>query len=309
MLFSVGAVILFIIGVALIVGGFAAAADDKDARIIGAIGVLIGIALIVSGQWLQTHRIVNTQHVGVTRNSFSQELAGPYQSGLVKKPFFGSVYEYPSSSNYQRCEKFTPAIKGSYGVTLNLCFYYDTGNVNWLKEVNAVGSLDANTIMGTWRNSVVGEVAKSVKDYTPEALSNDRATVAASIFENVSPWFVARGVPLNSISFENWDFTSEEVAKTFDASIVSQRKITEQSALLEAAKISREREKFEAETAKIVAEQQKQALNELGLSGDAVVQYLWIKLLSEQGKAPDVLILGSGNVPVAIPPASYGGAQ
>ncbi len=298
-MFLIGAIVSFILAIAFAAWSFSIA-DVKHK--IESIGLVVTAFLLAGlGFWFQTHRVVSTQYVGISRATISQALDGPHHAGLAPKPFLGAIYQYPSSSAFERCEQYTPAIKGSYGITLDVCFYYDTGNVNWLEEVNRTGSLDASRIMGVWRNSVVGDIAKSVKSYTPEALSDNRAEVEQRLFENVSPWFAERGVPLTRVSFKNWDFTSQEVAKSFDASIVSQRKITEQAALFEAAKISREREKYEAETAKMVAETQKAALNLLGLEGDAAVQYLWIKALAESGKTPDVLILGAGDAPVAIP--------
>ncbi len=209
----------------------------------------------------------------------------------------------PSSTNYERCETYTPALKGSYGITLQTCFYYNVGQVDWLAEIDRTGQLDADNIMNVWRNSVVGDVAKSVKMYTPEALSDDRSVAEQAIFENVTPWFNERGVALVSLSFKNWDFTSEAVANAFDESIVTQRKIAEQAALLQAAKISREREEYEAETARLVSEKQKEALNLLGLKGSAAVDYLWIKYLTEKDEVPDVLILGrgGGETPISIP--------
>lgn len=304
MFFTIGALLCFV-GMVFFVGW--ALYELIEGGIVSTI-VLFVISLVVAccGWWLQTHRIIPTQYVGVTRATFSQELDGLYQSGMVTKPFFGTVYNFPSSSNYERCEQYTPAIKGSYGITIDLCFYYDAGNIDWLAEINKVGSLDANSIMSIWRNNVVGDVARSVKEYTPEALSDNRSEVENAIFENVLPWFNERGIPLLRVSFKNWDFTSDEVAKSFDASIVSQRKITEQTALFEAAKISREREKYEAETSKLVAEWQKEALDVLGFEDKAAVEYLWIKMLSEQGKTPDVLILGTSNVPVSIPLSQTG---
>ncbi len=54
---------------------------------------------------------------------------------------------------------------------------------------------------------------------------------------------------------------------------------------------------------RMVAETQKQSLDQLGLEGMAAVQYLWIKALIELGKAPDVLILGGGgNVSIPFSP-------
>ncbi len=258
------------------------------------------IVCLVSG-WLLTHGRVPSQYVGVTKSLLSQRLDGPYKAGIVPKPFLGSVYTYPSSSNMERCEVFTPAIKGSYGITAEICFYVDASSVNWVEEINKTGTFDDNIIMTTWRNNVVGDVAKTVKPFTPEELNDKRDVVEADIFEQVNPWFATRGVVLNNISFKNWDFTSPEVAAAFDASIVSQRKITEQTALLEAAKVAREREVYEAGTALLVAEAHKKSVNMLGFTGNDAVQYLWIKALSDSQKVPDVLILGTQNVPVSVP--------
>jgi hypothetical protein len=289
MLFLILSIVLFVLTAGLVVGA------------IGQFAEVSAIIAGVLGAWFQTHRIVPTQQVGISKSTFSQELAGLYPSGLAPKPFFGAIYTFPSSSDLERCEQFTPAIKGSYGITVDLCFYYDAGNINWLDEVNDTGFLNANQIMQVWRNSVVGDVAKSVKSFTPEALSDNRSRVEAALFENVSPWFVERGIPLSRVSFKNWDFTSTEVAQAFDASIVSQRKITEQTALLEAAKISREREVYEAETTRLVADLQKQSLNLLGFEGSDAVQYLWIKLMADNDRVPDTVILGRQNTPISVP--------
>jgi hypothetical protein len=299
MIFTIIAVVLFVISLVTVIFALIALVENENDHAV-TLGVVSLIALII-GVWFQMHRIIPTQHVGVSRSTFSQKLYGLHQAGLITKPFFGSVYEYPASSSFQRCEKYTPAIKGSYGITIDLCFYYDTGHVDWLAEINKTGNLKDDSIMSVWRNSVVGNVAKSVKEYTPEALSDNRAEVEQTIFENVEPWFTERNIPLVRVSFKNWEFTSPQVAENFDASIVSQRKITEQMALFEAAKISRDREKYEAETAKLVAEWQRVALDELGLEGQTAIDYLWIKMLTEQGKSPDVLILGTSNIPVSIP--------
>lgn len=299
MIFTILAIVLFIAALILFIWGIYAFSEHSN--VAAGVPALLTLVAISGGIWFQTHQIVPVNHVGVSRSTFTQQLSAQQTAGMVSKPFFGSVYRYPAALKYERCETFTPAIAGSYGITLDLCLYYNVGNVDWLQEIQRTGVLDADPIMNVWRNSIVGDVARSVKEYTPEALSDNRSEIEQALFENVRPWFVERGVELASVSFKNWDFSSEAVATAFDESIVSQRKIAEQAALLKAAKISREREEYEAETAMLVAEWQKEALNELGLEGPAAVEYLWQKLFAEQGAMPDVLILGVGGVPVAIP--------
>lgn len=299
MFFTILAIVLFLAGLVLFVWAIFVFSEHDN---VGAgILALLTVVIIGAGVWFQTHQIVPVNNVGVSRSTFTQQLSAQQPAGIVSKPFFGSVYKYPAALRYERCKTFTPAIAGSYGITLDLCLYYNTGAVDWLQEIQRTGVLGAVPIMNVWRNSIVGDVARSVKEYTPEALSDSRAKIEQALFENVRPWFVERGIELTSVSFKNWDFTSKAVAEAFDESIVSQRKIAEQAALFKAAKISREREEYEAETAKLVAEWQKEALNELNLEGQFAVEYLWQKLFAEQGVMPDVLILGVGAAPVAIP--------
>ncbi len=101
-----------------------------------------------------------------------------------------------------------------------------------------------------------------------------------------------------------WEYVRDPtVAAIFNEGIVSQRRIAEEESKLKAAERSRERELVEAQTALDVAKLQKDALDELGLEGQAAVDYMWIKALIELGKAPDVLILGGGgNVSVPFSP-------
>lgn len=296
-MFTILAIVVLVLG--LLVIGIVIGIFNDRIRIEAILGV--GLVVVLLGGWLVTHDQVPSQYVGVTKSVVSQRLEGPFQAGIISRPFFGSIYTYPASSNMERCEVFTPAIKGSYGITAEICFYVDASSIDWLAEVNKTGTFDANAIMGTWRNNVVGDVAKTVKPFTPEELNDKRDVVEADIFEKVNPWFAERGIVLNNVSFKNWDFTSPEVAAAFDTSIVSQRKITEQAALLEAAKIAREREVYEANTALFVAESQKRSLETLGLEGSDAVNYLWIKALSDGQKVPDVVILGAGGVPVTVP--------
>lgn len=301
MIFLVASIVLYVITVALLIWAFILFNDKYNNFLAPVIPTVLAVISFVGGFWLQTHRIVPVNNVGVARATFSQELSGPFPAGVVTKPFFGSISEFPASTDMERCENFTPAIKGAYGITMDVCFYYNAGNVNWLAEIERTGLVNANGIMAVWRNSIVGDVARTTKDYTPEALSEDRSTVERAIFESVNTWFTERGIELTRLSLKNWDFTDPTVAAAFNEGIVSQRRIAEEAALMSAAELRRNRETYEAETSRMVAETQKQSLDQLGLEGEAAVQYLWIKALLELNKAPDVLILGGGNSNVSVP--------
>lgn len=255
---------------------------------------LITLFLLGSSIYVQTRTIVPAQTVGITRDRLSQNVNGELNSGIQGKPFFGATYVFPNAESTEYCTQYTPSLKGSYGVTLDVCYYIDTASVNWLTEVQRTGSFDSTAIWNVWRNSVVSDVAEAIKEYTPEQVSANRALVEGRIYENVLPWFNARGVPLERVSLVDWDFTSETVAATFDESIASQRRITEQTALLEAAKLSRERQMYEAETAAIVADAQQQMLTDLGFTGQDAINYLWITLYKEQETTPEMVIVPSG---------------
>lgn len=262
----------------------------------------IAIVLFFGGYWMQTHRSVPVNYVGVAKDNITQELSPVQKSGLVSKPFFGSVETFPASNSTELCRTYYPSLKGSYGIDVDVCFYIDTANVDWKREIEETGSLDSTVIMSVWLNGVVSDVAKTVKGYTPELLSENREQAQQNLFENVSPWFAERGITLVRVSFIEWDFSSEEVAKTFDESILSQRKITEQTALFEAARISRDRELFEAETDLIVAEKQRQMCSALDLTGEDCNMYLLINLYEEQGQIPDMVITSAGSTGVAVQP-------
>lgn len=267
---------------------------DYDLRALRIPGIIATVVFVVIAWFFQTHTIVPTQTVAVTRSSFGQQLSPPLESGLQSKPFFGSVHAFPSAESTEYCKTYNPSLKGSYGITVDLCYYINTSNVNWQQEIQRTGSLESDFIWNVWSNSVVSDVAESTKSYTPEQLSENRAQVENEVFENVFPWFNERGIPLSRVSLVNWDFTSEVVAATFDESIVSQRKITEQAALFEAAKVARERQLYEADTALIVAAAQQEMLNDLGFTGQDAINYLWIALYKEQETAPQMVIIPSG---------------
>ncbi len=290
--------------VALLLLGFAIAEAANKEHVLS--GVLVGAATLVLflGIGFQVLRVIPTQYVGITRSSVTQELAGPYEEGVVLKPFFGTVYHYPASKEFEACYGYNPAIRGSYGIKVNLCHYFNVREVDWLKEINTTGKLDASSIMSTWRNSTVRRVADVFKGYSPELLSQNSPKVEQDLFERLSPWYAERGITLVRVSFANWEFASEQVAKDFDASITKQRRIAEEQSLAEAAKIARQRQLYEAETQLQVAEKQRAALDELGINDDDVVQYMWMKAMTEADKVPDVLILGSSDntqLPVAVP--------
>jgi hypothetical protein len=293
------AIIAAIFGVITLIGAIGAFASDCNGLAVF-LAILTAVCLILFGIGMTT-RIVPNQYVGVVKGAVSQELRGPFEAGMISKPFLGSVHNFPASTQYQRCEKFTPAIKGSYEIAVDLCFYFDLSQVDWREEINRTGSLNANYIMDTWRNSIVRDVAQPFKVYTPEQLASESGAVEAELFDVVNPWFSERGVPLVALTFPNWTFTSQQVQEAFDNSIVAQRKATEQAALLEAAKIARERQLFEVETQNLVAQEQQKAFEALGLDGDQVIEYLWIQFFEGSDEIPDVFIVGAGNPSIAVP--------
>ena len=270
--------------------------EQTGAAVVGLITVvLFGIHI-----WFQTHTVVPTQYVGISRNLITQELGAPQHSGIASKPYLGTMHLFPAAGAGEYQTKYIASLDGSYGVWLDLYLYIDYANIDWRKEIELTGQLGANEIVTTWRNSLSVRVANTVNNMTPETLSEQRAVVESAIYNTMNEWFRERGITLVRVSFDDWDFTSEAVAAAFDESIVSQRKITEQIALLEAAKASRERELYEVETAMLVAQQQAEVFETLGLTGDQIVSYAWIQYFKDENVTPNVFTVGT--TPIAVTP-------
>jgi hypothetical protein len=295
--------ILFtILGIMFLISG-AVTIDHRTHRPVRAWALVIAasVACFMIAYMFQTHRIIPRNSVAVFKSTFTQELTEPRPAGIQGKPFFASTHTFPYNTQTEYCDKYTPSIQGGIGVWLEVCFYFDTTNVDWAKEVDTTGSYDASKIMGVWRDSVVSEIATSVKGQTPKNMNVNRANIEASMFESVYPVFNERGVPLTRLVFRDWDFSSDEVAKTYDESITAQARIAEQEALFEASELARKRELFEAETNTLVAQEQSRALDTIGLEGGDAVMWMWQRLYAEQQTVPEMVIT-NGGAPVAVSP-------
>ena len=302
MLFTLLAWFFFIVGAIVALFGLGRALFYRRDRGMYLTVMVVGIIILLIGGWFQTHTIVRANHVAVFKNTITQEFTNPRPAGFQAKPFFADINEFPYNTQTEDCRIFTPSISGGIGITMDLCFYIDTTNVDWRNEIDLTGRMNSEEIMSIWRNSIVSEVAKTVKIYSPQQMNANRYQIEADLYENVLPWFNERGIPLIAVSFRNWDFTSEAVSAQYDTMIKSQARIAEQEAMKEAAVHARERQLYEAETAIQVAEKQAQALEELGLEGNNAVMYMWTSLFDEQQTVPNLVIMSGGDdVPVAVP--------
>lgn len=273
---------------------------DRDVRREGTFLVFLcgGLAMLVLGGLVGTYRVVPTQHVGVSRSLITQELSPVQAEGVIRKPFFGTVHTFPASSNYEKCFSFKPALEGSYEVTTDVCFYIDAAGVDWANEIRLTGHLGAEEIFATWRNQTAVGVADVFRSYAPEGLTADPLAADGALNTTMLEWYESRGVPLNRVTLAYWDFTSAEVAAVFDQSIASRRKVNEQEALLEAARIQRSREIYEVETVRLVAEERQGVYDALGLSAKEAIEYQWILLFEQQERVPSTFIVNMSSNPI-----------
>lgn len=292
---TVFAVFLFILGLVAIVVGVL-----TSNKVGIGIGLISAAFLFLGGHWMQTHRVVGVNTVGIAKNTFTQEFTSQQESGLIDKPFFGSVTTYPASTDFEQCDRFTPPIKGSYEIIIDYCGYFDQSQTDWVAEINSTGKFTAKEIMAVWRTGVVGAVSAVVSDKTPDQMNTERAQIEEDIYLAMHSWYAERGIVLNRGAFKFWDFSSEAVGAAYDESIGVQRKVAEQDALFAASEKVRIRELYEAETLQLVGAEQLKAAQIMGISEDDIVEWLWMQYFRESGTAPDYMVLGSGNSEPAI---------
>ena len=303
---TVFAVILFILGFIAIVGGLVS--GNKTG--VG-IGLIAAAFLFVGGYWMQTHRVIKANNVGIARNTLTQEFTDIQQAGLINKPFFGQVYSFPASTDYELCERYFPPIEGSYEIYMDVCPYLNLSEVDWLAEIEKTGSFDSDVIMGVWKKGITVDVALVVTDKSPEDMNEKVAQIEAALYENTKSWYEARGIVSNRVVFAYWDFSSEEVGAEYDKSILIRREVTNQDALLEIAQKERildlykadtERQVslFNIETLQLISTEQLVAADNAGIRDEDLLEWLWMNYFRDSGTAPDYMILGGNNSEPAI---------
>lgn len=269
------------------------------------LGLLFGAS---STGWIYsaTHRVIPHNNVAltVTASEVSTKLQGP---GLAKKPLLASFRYFPSASQAELCQKYTPSVKGGYGVNIDLCFYFDASGVDWSSMVSRYGTTDTGTIYKRWQNQLSPFIAGSTKEFTPAELTDERAKVSSIIRESITPWFVDESVTLSRVALTNWDFSNPDVGAAFDKAIVYQNLVTEENARKAAAEVSRGRQLYEVETANLVAKEQSKVLVNLSLEDDmAKVQFLFMQQLFTNPEALKAVVLnvGGSGTGVSLPSTS-----
>lgn len=289
---------------------FLAIVEGGWEKIIGTVFFFLGIVFCIWGFFFSmTHRVVPVNERGIVYDATTGSIVGePRGSGLTSIPFFGSrIVTFPASINYQACQDFTPSVKGGYEVKLTTCFYIDASQVDWVLQFKRYNQFEVAKILEIWRNQVAPNVAGAMKEYTPQQLTYERDTISQVILKSVKPWFDKEGIPVNSVSLVNWDFTNKDVSAAFDQTILANTKQAQEQALFDASKVKRDRELFEADTrvqvANRVATGQKDAMQVLGIkSEEGVLQWFMLQWLQGLPTPPGNLILSLGEkLPVAVP--------
>lgn len=273
------------------------------------IAVVATLFFVMMWYFSATHAVVPMYTSAVVVDKTTSKIVGNVREpGLLEVPLLGSaVYYYPAATNAERCEDFTPSVKGGYEVSLKLCFYLNADKVDWPNQISRYNRPDWDNLWAAWANQLAPLVAKGIKDSPPQDLTNKRDTVSDSIKSNVAGFFETEKVPLNSLSLRNWKFTNPDMQKEFDKTLIAQTQSATEQAGLDAAVIARQRELYVADTdvqkANKMAEGQRTAMKTLGISSeDGVIHWLTIQWLLGNKNAQSIIIdTTSGGVKPAVP--------
>ena len=238
-----------------------------------------------------THQVIPLNYKAVVVDSTTGKIVGDTRSsGMTDFPFFGSsLYKFPSATNQNICKDFTPSVQGGYEVKINICFYVDTSNADWVTQIKKYNKYEYEELVNLWIPQIAPKIAESVKDYIPADLTGKRAEVSAKLLENTKAVFAKENLVLNNVALTNWDFTNPEVAKAYDQTVVARTAQMKAQAELDASQTS-------LKALEVMSEGQSLSLKKLGISGEnAVVQWLYLQWLQKSNTTPVVVVNSGGN--------------
>lgn len=273
--------------------------------------ILFSLALGYSS----THRVVPVNERWVIINTIKAEVEGGVRnSGLTTKPAVAyDILRFPGAKEQPFCIKYTPALKEGYEIFTDICGNYDASSLDWQQVYERYNIRNEEQLLAYWLNQSKESVSQAFKDVDYTKLSTDRPAVSNEIRSNLTPWFDNFGVNVSNLKLTNWDFTSEQVKSQVDKASAASMQKTVENQLLEAAKIARERQLFEVETANLILEQRGSGLQELieslGITDDSAKaliasQMTWYAFAQNPPDGVNIILsVGSGGttVPVSIP--------
>jgi hypothetical protein len=243
---------------------------------VGAMFTGIFVVVFVFLWWYSaTHRVVPPNQRWLIVNTATGTVQGEIrQSGLITKPFWlYKIMNYPGASEQPFCLDFYPGLQEGYEVLAHICGTYDAANLDWAQQYRLHNFTGEKAMIDFWSNQAKDPVRSVFHNITYVQINTDPVTVSTSVGQKFSEWLTTQGVTSKNVTLSNWNLTSKLVQDQVDqASAASFQKTVEQQKL-EAAKVSRERQLYEIETANQVLSARGKELEtlfmSLGITDDA----------------------------------------
>lgn len=260
-----------------------------------------------------THRVVPANQRWVVINTLKGEVQGGVRkSGITKMPLIRDIHKYPGAQEQPFCIQYTPALKEGYEITVDICGNYDASILDWEQIYKAYNFTGEEQLLAHWVNQSKEVVSLAFVGVDYSKLTTERPQVSNQVRENLNPWFEDWGVSVSNIVLKNWDFTSEQVKLQVDRASSASMQKTIESQLLEAAKLARERQLYEVETANLILKERglglKDLISSLGIKDDSAkaqiaTQMTWYAYAENPPEGVQIVLsVGSGgSVPVSIP--------
>lgn len=275
-------------------------------------GVLLLIS-IFGWHYASTHRIVPVNERWVVENKIEARVIGETRSsGIIQKPILGyKFHKFPGVPEKEFCVTYYPALTEGYELETIVCGVYDAANTDWASFYKRYGFSGEEQMFNYWANQSKELVSEALIEVDYTTIVTKRLTVSNSIRMALNPWFRDFGVSVSSLKLKNWDFTSDEVKKQVDAASAASMRKTVEEQLLAAAKIARERQQYEIETANLILKERGTGLDELfselGITTDSAKaelagQMTWYTLAANPPEGVQIILsVGGGNTPISIP--------
>lgn len=313
---NIGSAVLFFI-LALAALGIALSlivSDDNRLRLLSILAIAFFILFAFAWHFSATHRVVPINERWVITNKIKARIDGSVRSsGLTTKPLLGTkIIKFPGAREQPFCIRYTPALKEGYEIFVDVCGNYNAAGLDWVEVYSEYNFTEEEQMLEYWANQSKEVVSLALQEVNYSKITKERPAVSTKIREQLNPWFDQFGVSVSNIKMSNWDFTSEEVKKQVDAASAASMRTTVESQLLEAAKIARERQQYEVETANLILDDRANGLealfNQLDISSDnakaeLASQMTWFTLAQNPPEGVQIILSvgGGGNLPISIP--------
>jgi hypothetical protein len=275
--------------------------------IFGVLAILLGIGWFYG----TTHRVVPPNQRWLIINTATGKIEGATRtSGITRKPFvLYQINAYPGAIQQPFCLDYTPALQEGYEIFVHICGVYDASKLDWAVQFTEHNFVNEEQMLSYWTDQTKENVSSSLKDVNYTQIVTDRASVSAKIRENLLPWFSDINVSVSNIQLSNWDFTNADIKTYVNQASAASMKATVEKQLLEAAKIARERQLYEVETANLVLLERGKGLQtlfeSLEITDDSSKAYLASQMTwytyAQNPPTGTQIILGIGGNPIAVP--------